>query len=89
MWCTRLDPDTFAARAGSVNVQNNLDVRPMLVDVLNEIGELPEDATRLAIEARRGREREIDVTPDADIGDDDVRQAIEARRQDEGDNEQP
>jgi hypothetical protein len=75
----RIDPDTYSQRAINVAVQTNLEVKPLLIDVLKEIGPLPEDATRRALEVWDKGDGAIDVTSE-----DETRAVIEDWERDGG-----
>lgn len=77
----RIEPETYSQRAIDlvINQQTNVEVRPLLIDVLKEIGPLPENATRRAFEAWKRGDNPIDVTSPED----ETRAAFEAWKRDE------
>jgi hypothetical protein len=75
----RIDPETYSQQALNVAVQTNLEVKPLLIDVLKEIGPLPEDATRRALEAWDKCDGAVDVTSE-----DETRAALEDWERDGG-----
>jgi hypothetical protein len=59
----RLDPETYAVKRSRVTVkvcqQTNVGAKPLLVEVLERLGEIPGSSTPVAIERRRQHTIEV------------------------------